>query len=33
MGLVEEIKNEKVNIKFGHLKMTVSMENVELVLD
>ncbi len=31
IGLVEEIKNEKVNIKFGHLKMTVSMENVELV--
>ncbi len=33
IGLVEEIKNEKVNIKFGHLKMTVSMENVELVRD
>jgi len=33
IGLVEEIKNEKVNIKFGHLRMTVSMENVELVRD
>ncbi len=31
IGLVEEIKNEKVNIKFGHLKMTVNIENLELV--
>jgi DNA mismatch repair protein MutS2 len=33
IGLVEEIKNEKVNIKFGHLRMIVSMENVELIRD
>lgn len=33
IGLVEEIRNEKVNIKFGNLKMTVSMENIELVRD
>jgi DNA mismatch repair protein MutS2 len=33
IGLVEDIKNEKLIIKFGHLKMTVSMENVELIRD
>ena len=33
IGIVEDIKNEKLTIKFGHLKMTVSMENVELVRD
>lgn len=33
IGLVELIKNDKVNIKFGHLKMTVNIENLELVRD
>ena len=33
IGLVELIKNEKVNIKFGHLKMTVNIQNLELVKD
>jgi DNA mismatch repair protein MutS2 len=33
IGLVEQIKNNKVNIKFGHLKMTVNIENLELVRD
>lgn len=33
IGLIEEIKNEKVNIKIGHLKMTVNIENLELVKD
>ena len=31
IGLVELIKNEKAHIKFGHLKMTVNIENLELV--
>ena len=33
IGLVEEIKNDKVNIRFGHLKMSVSIENLEIVRD
>jgi DNA mismatch repair protein MutS2 len=31
IGVVNEIKDEKVNITFGILKMTVNMENLELV--
>jgi len=30
IGIVEEIKNEKVFIKFGLMKMTVGMENLVL---
>lgn len=33
IGVVNEIKDEKVNITFGILKMTVNMENLELVRD
>ncbi|MES2515018.1 MAG: DNA mismatch repair protein MutS [Bacteroidota bacterium] len=31
IGIVNEVKDEKVNITFGILKMTVNMENLELV--
>jgi DNA mismatch repair protein MutS2 len=31
VGIVESLKDEKVNITFGILKMTVNMENLELV--
>lgn len=31
VGMVESIKDEKVNITFGILKMTVNIENLELV--
>jgi DNA mismatch repair protein MutS2 len=33
VGVVESLKDEKVNITFGILKMTVNMENLELVRD
>ncbi|MBA4240011.1 MAG: DNA mismatch repair protein MutS [Sphingobacteriaceae bacterium] len=33
VGIVESLKDEKVNITFGILKMTVNMENLELVRD
>ncbi len=33
VGVVESMKDEKVNITFGILKMTVNMENLELVRD
>jgi len=33
IGLVESMKDEKVSITFGILKMTVNMENLELVRD
>jgi DNA mismatch repair protein MutS2 len=33
VGIVESLKDEKVNITFGILKMTVNMENLELVKD
>jgi DNA mismatch repair protein MutS2 len=33
IGIVESLKDEKVNITFGILKMTVNMENLELVRD
>ena len=33
IGHVELIRNNKVNIKIGHLKMTVNIENLELVRD
>ena len=33
IGIVESLKDEKVNITFGILKMTVYMENLELVKD
>jgi len=33
IGIVESMKDEKVNITFGILKMTVNMENLELVRD
>jgi DNA mismatch repair protein MutS2 len=33
IGVVNEIKDEKVNITFGILKMTINMENLELVRD
>jgi DNA mismatch repair protein MutS2 len=33
VGTVESLKDEKVNITFGILKMTVNMENLELVRD
>lgn len=33
IGVVESLKDEKVNITFGILKMTVNMENLELVRD
>ena len=33
IGIVESLKDEKVNITFGILKMTVNMENLELVKD
>lgn len=33
IGIVNEIKDEKVNITFGILKMTVNIENLELVRD
>lgn len=33
IGIIESMKDEKVNITFGILKMTVNMENLELVKD
>jgi DNA mismatch repair protein MutS2 len=33
IGIVESMKDEKVSITFGILKMTVNMENLELVKD
>jgi DNA mismatch repair protein MutS2 len=33
VGIVESLKDEKVSITFGILKMTVNMENLELVRD
>ena len=33
IGIVESLKDEKVNITFGILKMTINMENLELVRD
>ena len=33
IGLVELIRGEKVNIKFGNLTMIVNIENIELVKD
>ena len=33
IGIVESMKDEKVSITFGILKMTVNMENLELVRD
>jgi dsDNA-specific endonuclease/ATPase MutS2 len=33
VGVVETIKDEKVNITFGILKMTVNIQNLELVRD
>jgi DNA mismatch repair protein MutS2 len=33
IGIVQSLKDEKVNITFGILKMTVNMENLELVRD
>ena len=33
VGVVEASKDEKVNTTFGILKMTVNMENLELVRD
>jgi hypothetical protein len=33
VGVVEEIKDEKVFIKFGLMKMTVGMENLVLADD
>ncbi len=33
VGVVNEVKDEKVNITFGILKMTVNIENLELVKD
>jgi len=33
IGIVESLKDEKVNITFGILKMTVNMENLELFRD
>ena len=33
IGIIEGIKDEKVNITFGILKMTVNIHNLELVMD